>query len=304
MSLPELTPKRLRQYKRKGPRCPIINRTVKTLSDYLTEFSSVVIPEKTFWFRGHAEFHWKIMPSALRYSTPELRSKALSLVSEFRRFAEFKLSRPPGLDEDLKWIQLAQHYGLPTRLLDWTQNAAVALYFACLRPTSDGAVLVINPEDLNRDATKGKRRVLDGHLDARLIAPYLQLDGVERKNGKRTIAIHPIWNSERITLQHGAFTLHGSKSFELSVQDAPSLVCLPILHDYKPALLDELERIGIFEMSIFPEPEHICGYLKTSAQSLAPWKRRWFSASSVCSVILKDYAFNRLHHGVELAHCV
>jgi hypothetical protein len=262
----ELNPKRLKEYKQKGPRCPIINRAVRTLSDYLTEFSSVLVPEKTFWFRGHAEFHWKIMPSALRYSTPEDRCKALSLVSEFRRFAEFKLTRPPGLDEDLKWVQLAQHYGLPTRLLDWTQNAAVALYFACLHPTIDGAVLVINPEDLNRDATKGKRRVLDAHLDAHLINPYLQLDGVERKSGKKTIAIYPIWNSERIVLQHGAFTLHGSTCFELSVKDAPSLVCLPILRDHKLALLTELERIGIFEMSIFPELDHVCGYLKRHAQ--------------------------------------
>lgn len=266
MSLAELTSNRLKQYKQKGPRCPIINRTVKTLSDYLIAFSAVVIPDRNFWFRGHGDFRWKITPSALRYSTAERRSRALSLVWEFRRFAELKLPRPPAVNEDLKWIQLAQHYGLPTRLLDWTQNAAVALYFACLGPKVDGAVLVINPEDLNRDSIKGERRVLDGHLDSHLIAPYLRLDGTERKNGKKTIAIHPIWNSERITLQHGAFTLHGSKRFELSVDDAPSLVCLPILRDYKVALLNELERIGIFEMSLFPEPEHICGHLKRHAQ--------------------------------------
>ena len=63
-------------------------------------------------------------------------------------------------------------------------------------------------------------------------------------------------------MQQGTFTLHGSASFELTGSEVPSMCYLPILAAHKPNLLQELERMGIFEMSIFPEPDHICNYLK------------------------------------------
>jgi len=219
--------------------------------------------KSVFWFRGHGDWHWKLAPSALRYDTPDLRNRALGLLAPFKRFMEARLPNPPAHDEELKWVQLAQHYGLPTRLLDWTQNAAIALYFACLRPNVDGLVFAINPEDLNREVDPKKPRVFDAHLDAALIRKYLRLTGQLRPtNGRRTIAIHPTWNSERIMLQQGVFTLHGARQFALDSNQAPSLVCLPIRKEHKEQLLNELERIGVTEMSIFPEAEHICGQLK------------------------------------------
>ena len=61
------------------------------------------------------------------------------------------------------------------------------------------------------------------NLDREVIKPYLKLNASQQARGKKTIAIHPTWNSERITLQQGAFTLHGSASFELTSSQASSL---------------------------------------------------------------------------------
>jgi hypothetical protein len=239
----------------------MIPQTVTTLGQYLGAFSGVVKPGEIFWFRGHACYDWILGPSALRDKNEMERQTALGLVAEFKRFADFKLEKPPQPDEELKWWQVAQHYGIPTRLLDWTQNAAVALYFACQQEDEDGLVLVLNPADLNL-AAYGERRVFDANSDAAAIKPYLKLGPKLNKRGKKTIAIHPTWNTERITIQQGAFTLHGSKCFELDSSQASSLCYLPILSHHKKNLLVELERMGTSEMTIFPEPEHVGCYLK------------------------------------------
>jgi hypothetical protein len=176
------------------------------------------------------------------------------------------LERPPARDEELKWVQLAQHYGLPTRLLDWTKNAAIALYFACIeKPKEDGAVFVLDPTELNREIQPKEPRILDPNLDNDVIEIYLKLDGSRNQKGSKTIAINPTWNSTRIMAQQGVFTIAGSKHFALTEEEASSLVCVKIESKFKEALVGELERIGVNEMSIFPELEHMCNYLKSSA---------------------------------------
>jgi hypothetical protein len=241
---------------------------IETLSDFFAVFHSLLDPQKIFWFRGHSKREYKLCPSALRHTDPQKREAALKLVNEMKRYLEMKLPRPPGVDDQLGWMQVAQHYGLPTRLLDWTQNAAVALFFACCsNETSDGLVTILNPIELNQRVDSRQPRVFNAHNDSNIIAPYLKLDGNPvRSNGRHTIAINPTWNTERIAMQQGAFTLHGSTTFELDRKQVSSLLYVPILHEHKLSLLGELERVGIGEMFIFPEPEHVCAHLRRSAK--------------------------------------
>jgi len=247
----------------------VLRTAVTDLSGFFAVFASVLSKKDPFWFRGHGNPEWTLTPSALRFRSEAQRNKALQLLSEFRRYVEIRLPKPPSADDELQWVQLARHYGLPTRLLDWTQNAAVALYFACLEPGKDGAVFVINPIDLNSRVDRHRPRVFDAQHDAGLIGKYLRLTGRLRSRGRWTIAVNPVWNSERIILQQGVFTLHGNRDFTLKSGQASSLVALPVLSEHKEALMGELERVGVSEMSIFPEPEHVCSYL-TRREGLAP----------------------------------
>jgi len=256
----------LKSIKRKhkvGPNCQLVPMRVARIGVYFDVLNSTLKKEGTFWFRGNSDLRWLLTPSALRYPTERRRNKALNLLNDFKRFGELKLPKVPSANEEFKWVQLAQDYGLPTRLLDWTKNAAIALYFACEKePEKDGAVFILNPIDLNREAFPKDARVFDPNQDARLIKKYLMLDGNRDPEGLKTIAVNPPWNSERIMLQQGVFTLHGSRRFTLTDKQAPSLVYLKIEKKYKTILLQELERVGVNEMAIFPEAEHMCRYLK------------------------------------------
>ncbi len=264
----KLPPDIKKMYEANGPDCQIVDCSVRDLSDYFAVFDNLLPDDTAFWFRGHSDLVYRLVPSALRYKREPERNRAISLLADFRRLAEIKLDRPPSETEELKWLQLAQHYGLCTRLLDWTENAAAALYFACGGLGSHGLVAILNPIDLNQSAFPQKRpqRIFDAHLDANVIKPYLRLTGRANARGRRTIAILPILNSPRIALQKGVFTLHGSRTFELDSSQVSSLIYLPILNDVKPRLLRELDRVGINKMSLFPELEHVCEHLKRKAR--------------------------------------
>lgn len=254
------------EYEESGAECEVLKIVVSGLSDYFSAISSLLTPDETFWFRGHSKNSFELIPSALRHKEIKQRDIALKLIADFRRYAEFKIKRIPDQNDKLQWLQLAQHYGLGTRLLDWTENAAAALYFACQDSKENGAVYILNPIDLNMVAWPKRPKILNASQDLDIISKYLRLTGKLNPRGLKTIAIHPVLNSERIVMQRGVFTLHGARKFGLDGKQASSLVKVPIMREHKDKLLLELDRIGIGEASIFPELEHICNYLNRKAK--------------------------------------
>ena len=87
----------------------------------------------TLFYRGQASEDFKLIPSIGRNSIEGKEEVLLqyerAIFEDFKRkYSMFTDVRPKN---DMEFLFLAQHYGLPTRLLDWTYNPLIALYFAC-----------------------------------------------------------------------------------------------------------------------------------------------------------------------------
>ncbi len=71
-----------------------------------------------------------------------------SIVPEFQRHAHTYLVRVPEITDTLEWLALMQHYGAPTRLLDFTYSFWIALFFAFEEAENDCAVVALDPSSL------------------------------------------------------------------------------------------------------------------------------------------------------------
>src|SRR5882672_2698179 len=103
--------------------------------------------EQPRWFRGEpASCPTPLLPGLYRSATGGPREN--QLLQTFRARASAFSSEPlPDRKKTDQWLFLAQHVGLPTRLLDWSEGALIALYFAL--HASDPVVWMLNPLHLN-----------------------------------------------------------------------------------------------------------------------------------------------------------
>jgi hypothetical protein len=90
------------------------------------------------WFRGHGDARWELMPKLYREKPPNRGRRIVE--DELRQ--DFMMRAPRLSNErpqnSWEWYFLMQHSGAPTRLLDWTESALIALYFA-VRDKKDDA---------------------------------------------------------------------------------------------------------------------------------------------------------------------
>jgi FRG domain len=189
-------------------------------------------------FRGHAKSSWHLIPEVHRggvisAKTADERVRAEeAMLKEFMRQARSVLPHLPR--NDWEWLCLARHYGLPTRLLDWTENAAAALFFAVEYPNGgvDGAVWCSErPNEV--DVTKSPFKVDDIYLyDPPHIAP-------------------------RITAQSACVTVHPTDYIGKKYEWPRKLVKLIVPAQSRSKIRATLRAHGIHRASLFPEPAGI-----------------------------------------------
>ncbi|MEW5682873.1 MAG: FRG domain-containing protein [Pseudomonadota bacterium] len=85
---------------------------------------------QTIWYRGQASKDWPLIPYYMRLDGRQSES---TLLKRFKQSAAMLIDTNPKGSFD--WLFLMQHYGVPTRLLDWTGVRVLLLRFTLLSKT-------------------------------------------------------------------------------------------------------------------------------------------------------------------------
>jgi hypothetical protein len=105
---------------------------------------------QTCWWRGQADVKWELKPSIFRDDHSCFREG--NIARRFMQSARARHTHCPQDDDVVAWLFMMQHYGLPTRLLDWSLSPLVAVHFACHSHfASDGVLYCTGPAELNHE---------------------------------------------------------------------------------------------------------------------------------------------------------
>jgi hypothetical protein len=170
-------------------------------------------------------------------------------------------NHPPTRDK-VAWIHLAQHYGLPTRLLDWSLSPLVALFFAVDKAKhhdKDGCLWALQPYALNYvHADSDAILSATNHRVEELINAAFDADAP--KPTARVIATVAAETDLRMFVQQAVFTIHSTADSLDNAEPLPDAngpmplmykFILPAAH--KESLKAWLRVAGISRASLFPD---------------------------------------------------
>lgn len=224
----------------------------------------------TLWFRGNQRSQFKLVPSLYRHPTTktetDFRKLERDLMARFRQRSIPYHSRD--LRDDWEALFFMQHYGVPTRLLDWTENPLVALHFALMlsrgsvacRASTPAIVWVLDPFAWNRAALHHVS-YRDGPLTAGddNLKGYVPALPTGTAMSEFPVALYGAHNSPRIVAQQGAFTIFGAsrrpmeKLIGTGRFPSSALSCI-ITHPARIASMrNSLLNLGITETVVFPD---------------------------------------------------
>ncbi|HUT13690.1 MAG TPA: FRG domain-containing protein [Thermoguttaceae bacterium] len=237
--------------------------------DLPTYLAAIVQATKRFddrmlWWRGQSRKSWKLHPSIYHKGLSKNES---NMSVQFRNQARVRHRDVPDLNDGPSWVFLMQHYGLPTRLLDWTDSPLVALYFAVADSTSDdedGMVWGLMPTDLNHTQIETKGIMGTGNPPVQKLFANVWKRSGEKLDATETIAINTQHVDVRQMVQASQFTIHGSESPLTDLDNAETFlisICVP--KAAKNAFRQILNVFHLNDSYLFPDLEHLAKQIQS-----------------------------------------
>jgi hypothetical protein len=255
----------------------------KTYIDIVTLIESLQKGKDTpLWFRGCGNSGYKLLPSLYRHRTrteiPDIARLEGELITRFRQRSIPFHNR--ALTDDWDTLFFMQHYGVPTRLLDWTENPFIGLYFAVmyalyevttrglLRFSHSAALWILDPVAWNQHSLR--HQSFDGGVlvpgdDA--LKGYRPTPSFSGMNN-HPVALYGAHNSSRIVAQRGVFTIFGQntkpmeKIFVTERFPSGSLVKVTLTQNILPEIRRSVLQHGTTESVVFPDLEGLTREIK------------------------------------------
>lgn len=218
---------------------------VDSFVDFVKRSDNMDLVAETMLYRGQ-DVRGNLLPAVAR-ADPAFDTTDEEKVT-LQELKYLGASLLPEGQSDMDLLVRAQHFGLKTRLLDWTSNSLAALWFACSgRKKGDAYVYALAADHLINDT-----------------AAY----GADPFRAAKTRVFRPRLNNQRILAQHGWFTLHKySKSaqrfvaLEANPDTQPKLTEFVIAARSRQAILQSLDRHGVSARTLVPDLNGLCLYL-------------------------------------------
>lgn len=217
------------------------------------------------WFRGQSDYSWGLVPSVQRKDGMGKNYEQYISTNFMIHTMRLNPNAPQRYDR-ASWLTLMQHYGLPTRLLDWSESPLVALYFALSSDEdakTDAAVWVLNPMRLNKKVGYGEYvpPISYDSLRGDLEGAFSNHDNDDYGLQNRIIACHGVGCDLRMYVQQSDFTIHSTAERLDQIlkldESCDYFYKIRIPQQIRKQLLAQLDAMGFHESSIYPDMEHI-----------------------------------------------
>jgi hypothetical protein len=231
------------------------------------------------FYRGHICSAFPLLPTLLRldlaYKTslsPKARLREIEQDLFFEFQARAKELHALGLS-DWDYLFYMRHYGLPTRILDWTESLGVALFFALGLATGEEAkspcLWLLNPYLLNKKEW-GRDLVAPQIIgwDEEKFEYYdygellLEPAGVDIE-WKSPVAIYPQQRNARVSAQRGWFTIHGRKRKPLEDIKPNAVRKIDIPLPAIPVIKELLDQMGLDKFTLYGDLDSLSDTLAT-----------------------------------------
>jgi len=195
-------------------------------------------------FRGVTDnVEHKLIPTVGRNPNYDLDTE-IEIFEQFKRRARLTISLHP--NNDWEWLAVAQHHGLPTRLLDWTTSPLVALYFATQPKVSNGQIQTCNPNG--------------GAVYVLHFCNYINTEIDKNPFEYNQVGVfQPPHIANRITGQAGLFSIQPEPNKELDFEKDDRLPDdiekIEFNQEAAAKIQEQLFRLGIRQDMLFPDLE-------------------------------------------------